>query len=45
MESSDREASRGHSELKVTKDPEDSQEPRDPSDFRYEPRLSHFNDR
>jgi len=35
MESSDREASRGHLELKVTKEPEDSQEPRDPSDCRY----------
>lgn len=34
MESLDREASRGLLELKVTKDPEDSQEPQDPSDCR-----------
>lgn len=34
MESLDREASRGLLELKVMKDPEDSQEPQDPSDCR-----------
>lgn len=34
MESLDREASRGLLELKVTKDPEDSQELQDPLDCR-----------
>lgn len=42
MESLDREASRGLLELKVTKDPEDSQELQDPSDCRWNTLQSIF---